>query len=123
LALILAGCPGAQVQSTPGQASGTTEASAVAIQIGDCQFVKQIVRGPGDRALEIRPAHLPYTGAFGALSAQERWMKMFEAALIAMKEDCGDVPLTSGFAAEHQNYEAHNTPSDPAWIQSRYTCR
>lgn len=82
-------------------------------------------KNPNLRGLEIKPANLPYKGKIASLSAQDRWMKMFEVAADSVSEICKPSKVKSlKFGAAELDYNSvDNDPRYPTYIQASFQCQ
>lgn len=120
VALTLVGCQTMQPKFTL--------QSKETVTIENFKFEKSLAtdsNGSRWKMVGIRPTKLPYAGKIAALSAEDRWLKLFEAALASIKADCGGAPtqMPEIKAAELDYNKLGNSPEHPAYIQAKYMCQ
>lgn len=98
------------------------------LSIDGYQFERSVAgdaNGSAWKVVEIKPSKLPYSGKIAKQSAEERWLKLFESALVAIKEDCKGPPkeMPEFRAAELDYSKLGHSPEHPAYIQARYRCQ
>jgi hypothetical protein len=78
------------------------------------------------KLVELRPARLPYTGAFAKLSAQDRWNEILKVLDAAISDECKGGPTVADpeYRGDQSNFaKAGSSPRTPKYAQAKFMCK